>query len=178
MTNSFARALFAIALLLSTGHARAQLGIYGQFGTTHDPTISGWYKGFTAGGYGNFLNAGPIHLGVDVRGSYQMGDQYNYRNFLIGPRLQVKPPVLPLRPYLQAAIGFGGSRYTGYSGLGSHYSNKLQYGIIGGLDFTVLPHVDLRIPEVGYLRESGISSGAPAKNVDLVSLGFGLVVRL
>ena len=178
MTNSLTRAMLAIALLLSTGPAKAQLGLYGQFDTTHDPTISGWYKGFTAGAYDNFLNVGPIHLGVDARGSFQIGDHDNYRDFLIGPRLQVKPPVLPFRPYIQAAIGFGGSRYTGYSTLGSHYSNKLQYGVIGGLDYTVLPRVDLRIPEIGYLRQSGVSGSAPAKKVDLVSLGFGLVVRL
>jgi len=178
MSNFFARALLATSLLLCTGSAKAQLGIYGQFNTTHDPTISGSYKGFTAGVYDNFLNAGPIHLGVDVRGSFQSGDQHHYRDFLIGPRLQVKPPVLPIRPYVQAAIGFGGTRYTGPSTLSTHYNNKLQYGVIGGLDYTVLPHLDLRIPELGYLRESGVSGGANAPKVNLFSLGFGLVIRL
>ena len=171
-------ALTLLACSFSTRAATAQIGIYGQFNTTHDGAVDAWYKGFTLGGYDSFLNVGPVHTGLDVRGSFQSGDNYHFRNFLVGPRVQVRPPVLPINPYIQAEIGFGGSRYTGTSPLGGHYNNKFQYGFIGGLEYTVLPRIDLRLPEISYLRMSAVSSIPNAPKVNLVGLGFGLVVRL
>lgn len=170
--------LFAALLgsfFLASTPSKAQIGVYGQLSATHAPGT--WYKGFTLGGYGNMLNAGPIHLGVDLRGSYQTTTNYHYRNFLIGPRLEVKPPLLPLRPYVQAEVGFGGSTFTGPA-TSNHYNNKLQYGVLGGIDFTVLPHIDLRVPEVGYLRMTGVSSNGTVPNTNLLAVGVGLVVRL
>ena len=166
--------MFAVA----AGSAKAQLGIYGEFNATHDPTIPAWYKGFAGGAYGNFLHAGPVHLGLDLRGSYATGDQYAYRNFLVGPRIEVKPPLLPIRPYIQASVGVGGSEYNGTSRLQTHYNNKLQYGFIGGLDYGLLPLVDLRLAEVGYVRMSAVTSGTPAPAVNLVTVGAGIVLRL
>jgi len=158
--------------------AHAQIGIYGQLDATHDQAVDAWYKGFTLGVYNSFLNVGPIHAGLDLRGSYQTGSNYRFRNFLVGPRLQVRPPVLSLNPYIQGEIGFGGSRYAGSSSTATHYSNKLQYGVIGGLETTVLPRVDLRLPEISYLRMSAISSTPNAPKVNLFGIGIGLVVRL
>jgi opacity protein-like surface antigen len=168
--------LFVLSLVAAHS-ANAQLGIYGEFNATHDPTISAWYRGFTGGVYGNFLHAGPVRIGLDLRGAYATGDQYGYRNFLIGPRLEVKPPLLPIKPYVQASVGFGGSEYNGTSRLQTHYDNKLQYGVIGGVDYTLIPHVDLRVAEVEYLRMSGVS-GATAPTVNLVTVGAGIVLRL
>jgi hypothetical protein len=169
-------ALVFCALLAPSAHA--QIGIYGQFNGTHDGAVSAWYKGFTLGAYDHFLNAGPVHVGLDVRGSFQSGSQYHYRSFLVGPRLQVRPPVLPVNPYLQAEIGFGGSRYTGASPFATHYSNKLQYGFIGGLEYTALPRIDIRLPEITYLRMSPVASSPNASKVNVVSIGVGIVVRL
>ena len=163
---------------LTAASARAQLGIYGEFNATHDPSIPTWYKGFTGGAYANFLKVGPVHLGLDLRGSFQAGDQYGYRNFLVGPRLEVKPPLLPIKPYIQASVGVGGNEYNGTSRLQTHYSDKLQYGFIGGLDYFLIPHVDLRVAEVGYLRMSAITSGTPAPAINLVTVGAGIVLRL
>jgi len=170
----------ALALLLCCllQPATAQVGVYGQLDATHDGAVDTWYKGFTLGGYGNLLNVGPVHAGLDLRGSFQTGSGYHFRNFLVGPRLQVRPPVLPINPYIQAEVGFGGSRYTGTSTLANHYSNKLQYGGIGGLEYTLLPRIDLRLPEITYLRMSAISSFPNAPKVNVVGLGFGIVVRL
>jgi len=173
--------LVALAFILcsfSPTTTDAQIGIYGQYNATHDGAVDAWYNGFTLGGYDSFLNAGPVHAGLDLRGSYESGKNYRFRNFLVGPRVQVRPPILPINPYIQAAIGFGGSRYSGSSTLQTHYSNKLQYGVIGGLEYTVFPRIDLRVPEITYLRMSAISSFANAPKVDLFGLGFGLVVRL
>jgi hypothetical protein len=75
-------------------------------------------------------------------------------------------------------VGVGGSKYNGPSRLQTHYNSKLQYGFIGGLDYTLIPHVDLRVAEVGYLRMSGITGGFPAPAVNLVTVGAGIVLRL
>jgi hypothetical protein len=160
------------------GSANAQFGIYGEFNATHDPSVAAWYKGFAGGAYGNFLHAGPARIGLDLRGAFEAGDQYGYRNFLVGLRLEVKPPLLPIRPYIQASVGVGGNEYNGTSRLQTHYSSKLQYGFIGGLDYVLVPHVDLRVAEVGYLRMSAITSGTPAPAINLVTVGAGVVLRL
>ncbi|HEX3569645.1 MAG TPA: hypothetical protein VHU44_02365 [Acidobacteriaceae bacterium] len=178
MKRTTLAAIAVIAWIISAQPSKAQVGIYGQFNTTHDGAVSAWYNGFSAGVYDDMLGAGPIHAGLDLRGSFQSGSQYRYRSFLVGPRVQVRPPVLPFNPYIQGMIGLGGSRYTGASSLPTHYSNKFQYGVIGGLEYTVLPRIDLRLPEIGYLKMSAVSSIPNAPAVDLVSLGFGVVVRL
>jgi hypothetical protein len=171
-------ATFFVLFVVSAGSAKAQIGIYGEFNATHDPTIAAWYRGFTGGAYGNFLHIGPAGIGLDLRGTYATGDQYGYRNFLIGPRLEAKPPLLPIRPYIQASVGGGGNEYNGTSRLQTHYSSKLQYGFIGGLDYLLIPHVDLRVAEVGYLRMTAVTSGSPSPAINLVTLGAGIVLRL
>lgn len=178
MKRTTLAAIAVIACILSALPSTAQVGIYGQFNTTHDSAVSAWYNGFTLGVYDDMLGAGLIHAGLDVRGSFQSGSQYRYRSFLVGPRIQIRPPVLPFNPYIQGVAGFGGSRYTGASSIATHYSNKFQYGVIGGLEYTVLPRIDLRLPEIGYLKMSAVSSVPNAPAVELVSLGFGVVVRL
>lgn len=170
--------ILALAGLLNSHSARAQFAVYGEYSATHDGAVSHWYNGGTFGVYDDFLHGGPIHLGGDIRATFASGSQYHYRDFLIGPRLAVKPPVLPFKPYIQAEVGFGGSHYVGSSSLQTHYSNKLQYGVIGGLDYTIFPYVDLRVPEISYMRMSAVSSIANAPKVNVVGLGFGLVVRI
>jgi len=166
--------LLSIACMFGTRAAGAQVGVYGEFSATHDGAISNWYKGGTFGLYDEFLHGGPIHLGADVRATFASGNQYHYRDFLIGPRLAVKPPILPVKPYIQAAVGFGGNTYVGPAPIKTHYSNKLQYGFIGGLDYTLLPYIDLRIPEISYMRMSGVTG----PSVNVVGVGFGVVVRI
>jgi hypothetical protein len=165
-------------LVITAGSAKAQVGLYGEFNATHDPSISTWYRGFTAGAYGNFIHVGPVGVGLDLRGAYATGNQYGYRNFLIGPRVEVKPPRLPIRPYLQASVGAGGNEYNGNTRLQTHYSSKLQYGFIGGVDYLLTHHVDLRVAEVEYLRMSAVTGGAPSPAINLVAVGAGVVLRL
>jgi hypothetical protein len=185
--NRITLTIISLAILaLSASSATAQLGIYGEYSGTRIPgysfagTTTAWYQGFSAGAYDNLLHAGPVQLGLDLRGGYAKGSSHGYRNFLIGPRLAVKPPLLPIRPYIQAAIGFGGVAQNGLAGSDTqHYSNKLQYGFIGGLDYTLVPHIDLRLVEVGYLRMSAVSSSSATDSaLNLTTIGAGLVVRL
>jgi hypothetical protein len=171
-------ATFFALLVVAAGSAKAQIGLYGEFNATHDPSISTWYRGFTGGVYDNFIHVGPVRVGLDLRGAYATGSQYAYRNFLIGPRVEVKPPLLPIKPYLQASIGAGGNEYNGTSRLQTHYNDKLQYGFIGGIDYVLIPHVDLRAVEVEYLRMSAVTSGPPSPSINIVTVGAGLVLRL
>jgi hypothetical protein len=175
-----------LALATFSASAHAQIGIYGAFNTVHlnnatsvgisTPTAA-WYTGAEAGVYYDFLHMGPIALGADLRGNLLSGNQQKYRSALFGLRLAANPPVLPIRPYVQASIGVGGASHSGLYGVGTIYSDKFQYLVAGGLDYTLVPHVDFRVVEVGYGRMSGVSSGGSAPTATLVSVSTGLVVR-
>jgi hypothetical protein len=166
------------SLALTGKSAVAQLGIYGQVNATHDPSTTSWYTGFTAGVYGDFIHAGPVRAGLDLCAAYAKGNQYGYRDFLIGPRLEVNPPLLPIRPYAEALVGIGGAEYKGTSRLATHYDNKFQYGLAGGLDWHLISRIDLRVAEVEYLRMSSSSSQNTSVGINLVTLGAGIAFRL
>jgi hypothetical protein len=172
-----------LSLVVLAATARAQVGIYGKFDATHVSTANtnfestAWYNGAGAGIYYDFFHAGPIGLGADLRGDLLYGNPQKYRDALFGLRLSVKPPVLPIRPYIQGSVGAGGPTHSGLGSVGTIYSNKFQYQILGGVDYALVPHLDWRVAELGYGRMSGISSGAPAPVVTLFSIGSGLVLR-
>jgi hypothetical protein len=179
------RTLLPIAFTCSfTAAAYAQIGIYASGESTHASTSdtssassSAWFGGFNAGVYDEFHHFGPVHLGADARGSFVIGKDANDRAFLFGPRLAVKPPVLPIKPYIVGNIGVGGSIPKGMpgSGITFHYNNKLEYGVLGGVEYTVLPRVDWRVIEVGYERRSGTYNADP---VSLFNLATGIVIRV
>jgi hypothetical protein len=178
MTRHRLALLFALAL--TTVAAHAQVGIYGKFDATRltaSPTVSSsnWFYGPGAGLYYDALHLGPISLGADLRGDILSGSNQDYRSGLFGLRLAVKPPVLPIKPYIQASVGVGATKPTGASSIPLHYTTKFQYQIAGGLDFTIFPHVDFRAVELGYARMTGISTGTPAS---LFTVSTGLVLRL
>jgi hypothetical protein len=174
-----------LALAINTAYAHAQIGIYGAFNTVRlnassvsiSAQTAAWYTGAEAGVYYNFLHMGPVALGADLRGDLLTGNQQKYRSALFGLRLAANPPLLPIRPYVQASIGAGGASHSGLNGAGTIYSEKFQYLVAGGVDYTLVPHVDFRVVEVGYGRMTGISSGGTAPTSTLVSVSTGLVVR-
>jgi hypothetical protein len=181
--------LRALALLLgvvvSSTSAIAQVGIYGKFDVTRLSTgagdvseTPGWYDGADAGVYYDFIHLGPIGLGADLRGNLLTGNQQKFRSALFGLRLVIKPPILPIRPYIQGSAGVGGGTHGGLANAGSIYSNKFEYQVLGGLDYAFFSHLDWRVAEVGYGRITGISSGASASPVNLFTVGTGIVLRL
>ena len=163
------RSIAALACSLPFA-AHAQIGLFGELAATHDSNAQTWYKGFTGGGYANAFNLGPLHLGLGLRGSYKTGNSYTYRNFVVGPRLEVRPPAIPISPYIEGVAGVGNLHVTSGSS-----DTKVQYGVIGGLNYTVFPHIDLRLPDIEYLH---MSSGSQNPTLNLLSLGIGVVVRL
>jgi hypothetical protein len=167
-----------LSLTLATSVAHAQIGLYGNFDTTrlvdnnfHTTT---WFYGPGFGVYYDFLHLGPVSLGADLRGNVLWGKDQKYRSGLIGLRLAAKPPLLPIRPYLQGSLGVGGSNVSTVNGT---YSQRFLYEILGGVDFTIFPHLDLRLAEIGYDRMSGLREGTVEPTDTLFTAATGVVFR-
>ncbi|CAN5435890.1 hypothetical protein BH10ACI4_BH10ACI4_19750 [soil metagenome] len=179
-----------LVFLFSAATADAQVGVYGKLDLTHFTNntnkASEWFYGPGIGVYDNFLHVGPVQLGADLRGNYLFGSKDKYRSLLGGVRVAVKPPLLPIRPYVEGLVGMAGTKST-QSGsfntassvsFSSTFSTKFAYQIIGGLDWTILPHLDLRVAEVGYGRVSAVSSGVNPPSSSITTLSSGIVLRL
>lgn len=174
------------AVLSLTAAAHAQFGVYGKFDLNHYNFNNGGTAAttFYGGGFGiydDFVKLGPVRGGVDLRESLVSGGNYNYRSTLFGARVALKAPVLPLRPYVQASVGVGGTKSKGpfAAGIsGASYSNKFTYQVLGGLDWTVFPHVDFRALEIGFGRQSGVGSAAGSGASTMVLVSSGIVFRL
>jgi hypothetical protein len=177
------RLTLLLAFILSTAAAHAQVGIYGKFDATRlsssasTTSASTWFYGPGVGIYYDALHLGPISLGADLRGDILSGSSEDYRSGLFGLRLAIKAPVLPIKPYIQGSVGVGATKPTALSSLPLHYTTKFEYQIASGVDFTIFPHIDWRIVELGYGRITGISSGGEAPAANLFNASTGLVVR-
>ena len=136
-----------LAVVVSSTSAIAQVGIYGKFdvtrlstGTSNASETPGWYEGGGLGVYYDFIHLGPVGFGADLRGNLLTGNQQKFRSALFGLRLAIKPPILPIRPYVQGSAGIGGGTHGGLANAGSIYSNKFEYQVLGGLDYAFFPH--------------------------------------
>jgi hypothetical protein len=180
------RWLTVLLALTTVPAAHAQLGIYGKYDATRLNGVNGpgaastttWFNGGGVGLYYDFIHLGPAAIGADLRGDLLSAQGVSYRDALFGLRLAAKLPVLPLTPYIQGSVGVGGPNHSVLGGNGSVYSNKFQYQVLGGVDYTIVPHLDWRVAEVAYGRMSGISSSSPAQVATLFTISTGLVVRL
>jgi hypothetical protein len=176
-------ALAAIAVLAPKAHA--QFAIYGMGsgailgatpntpGTTNSQNAGFAVGGFTIGAYDEFTKAGPIHFGLDGRYFSHSGSNGNsYGNKihggLVGARLSLKVPILPLRAYAQAEVGGVGTNY----GVKADTTSSSAWQINGGVDFTVFPHIDLRAEYGG-----GLINAYSGGNQTLQEVGGGAVVR-
>ena len=170
--------LFLLVLLGAATAANAQVGIYGKFDYVHysvDSNSTG-YVGGGVGVYDDFLHAGPLSLGLDLRGDLTSESNSNYRTLLVGVRVAGRVPITGLRPYVQGSIGVGGTEAKGPFAVGItgvSYNNKLTYEGIAGVDFRILPHVDFRAVEFALGKQSKLDNSAPT----IFSLSSGLVVR-
>lgn len=174
--------LFAFTLgLLFAGSARAQVAVYamGSGGFVGSKSGSGggsssfntW--GGTFGLYDDFLRLGPLKLGADARYFQETSSNSNsYGNKLhgglAGARLSLKLPLLPPKPYIQAEVGGVGANY----GVNAQDTGTFAYQIQGGLDFTVVPHLDLRLEYGG-----GQIGASGANKTTLQEAGAGAVLR-
>lgn len=163
------RALFVFSLLLFifpsvSLMAQARFAVYGTGGGEKPGIVNGnsWGPSATVGLYVGLLNAGPVAISADGRAELAS----SIKGGFVGPRLALRLPGLPLKPYVEALIG--GSSYPNLpNGL------PLKRGIAGrfvaGVDTTILPHIDWRVVDFSY----GITTASPRA----ASLTTGLVVR-
>lgn len=138
--------------------------------------------GGTGGIYYDFKAFGPVHIGADVRGVITNGKRGAETQFqaagihigsiLGGARFVFRVPVIPIRAYLEPAVGLGRSDF----GIQTQRVNAVEYHLFAGADLKVLPVLDWRVVELGY---GGLDSfGTSSHNYPLKSVSTGLVLHL
>ena len=154
-------------------------------------TTSGFqnrYTNFWASGIGGgvtlgLVPVGPIRFGLDLRGSTKPGTT-GADTAMLGFKLAVKPPLLPIKPYIQASGGYVATRtvnvsttsITSNQTVGGTFNNKYAgWEILGGLDMPLAPFVDLRLVEVGGGAAYGVTNNPPS--ISMFSINSGLVVH-
>ena|ERR1035437_426992 len=184
-----------VALALTTVALHAQVGLYlnpiairvsnsvadsGPYAFLGQNSTSNVFYGYNLGGYYDFLHSGKLDTGFDVRFSDLHANNAMMRNFLIGVRFSGKPFDRPFRPYVQASIGEGTSK----SPFATVHVSKVNYAILGGVDYTLARHVDWRVAEIGYGALTTVSSATVGAGGNvaipqskLIHFGAGLVFR-
>lgn len=196
--------LFFVFLLLAPLSAMAQVGIYGEFSSTHIPSpLEPQIYGVTFGGYVDkslFPKMPFLTLGPDLRLTLQSGTagpnaggSAPAQSILFasaGPRLAFRLPFAGLRPYVEGLAGAGNSQIgevynDAYSdthpGVFANSGNKnggasFAGQILGGVDWRVKPRVDWRVVEFGYTPT--ILSVGTNRSYSLETLSTGIVVRI
>jgi hypothetical protein len=137
------------------------------------------FYGANIGGYINFYHAPRFDAGVDIRDSIVASNNAHLNSFLVGARFIAKPIAESFKPYLQVSVGVGSSKPP----TSPIHLNRLQYGIFGGLDYSLAKHVDFRAFELGYGGVTTINSGDFGGPVTfpssrLFNVSTGLVFRV
>lgn len=201
---------FPLLLLISTLAASAQLAPYAEFGAAKlNVPSTDWIYGPTVGAYYDHGHLIFLNSGIDVRGQFLGGSgSTQMQSGLVGPRLAITPHVLPIMPYVEGLIGVAHAVYTQQLPLyaqplpcpsnvfscGSPTptqatvdETRMQYDVIGGIDFTVLPRIDWRMVEFGYggvfgpgSPGSSFTSAYPGvvTGFNTKTLSTGIVIRL
>ena len=160
--------LLFISLCTTTLQAQAKLAIYGTVGGEKtEINHESWTIAGTFGFYYGIAKFGPINVSIDARGD--LSDNIN--SGLFGPRVALKLPLFPLKPYVEVLGGF--SSYNQQNN-GAKNTTDANYRWVGGIDTTILPHLDWRIADYSY-SGGGISEGN--RTVHPQTLSTGLVIR-
>jgi hypothetical protein len=156
--------LLLVALSSVNLRAQARFAIYGTGGGEKSGLPNDdWHVAGTFGFYYGILHAGPIDLSADARGDLSS----NIKSGFLGPRVAVKLPVIPIKPY--GELIFGVSTYSTPARL--PIPNDFAYRYVVGLDTTILPHIDWRVADFSYAINNS-ANGTHAK-----TLSSGLVLR-
>jgi hypothetical protein len=162
--------------------AQAQIAAYGKLDLVHySDNLTNNAPTFYGGGlgiYDDFIHLGPLRAGLDLRGDLAKSSDYDYRSAMVGARVAVKAPILPYRPYVQGSVGAGGTKSKNTAvGINAQYQGRLTWEVFGGVDFALLPHIDFRVVEVGFGKQSSATGVNYSGGPSLVSVSSGLVVR-
>jgi hypothetical protein len=166
--------LFAL-LLVAAGSpkAQAQVGLYGQFSAArfnNIPNTNTWGYGGGFGLYGDFGKFPFARVGADIRFQFiRPASNTTLFSTLVGPRLDFRPKVIPLNPYAEFLFGAGHFTY----GNNAPATTQFDWRALGGVDKTILPHVDWRVVEVSYGQLNTYSG-----RLRPVTLSTGIVLRL
>ena len=166
--------LFALFLfVVSFSRANAQTAIYGQFNASHFnslPNTNEWGYGGAFGLYSDFVKLPFARLGGDLRFQFtRPASNTTLFSTLVGPRLDLHPKIVPLSPYAEILIGGGHFSY----GNNAPSTTQFDWRVLGGVDKTLLPHLDWRVVEVSY-GELNTYAG----HLKPVTIGTGVVLRL
>jgi hypothetical protein len=166
-------ALFALLLFaLSIPAAQAQTALYGQFSASHFnlPNTDEWGYGGGFGLYSDFYKVPFGKVGGDIRFQFtRPASNTTLFSTLLGPRIAVHPHVVNLTPYAEFLFGAGHFSY----GNNSPSTTQFDWRALGGVDKTLLPHLDWRVIEVSYGRLNTYSG-----HLEPVTLSTGIVLRL
>jgi hypothetical protein len=122
----------------------------------------------------NFIHNPAFTFGIDFRGSKHFGTN-GADTGLLGLKLGVQVPLLHLRPYIQGSGGYLGT-YESPSGSSTATANHYYAAeILGGVDYPLLPRIDIRVLEVGvgHALNNNINSTKPT----FVTASTGVAVR-
>lgn len=164
----------AVSLYVTSSSARfgnAPTGAPGQ-------TVPFWTSGIGGGVTLNTIPVGPVRLGVDLRGSTRPGTT-GADTAMGGLRLGIKPPLISIKPYIQASGGYVATR-TRALGVGSQLNRYAAWEVLGGLDFPLMPFFDVRLIEVGGgtgYRLSGTLSTSGTETISMFTVNSGLVLH-
>src|ERR1700756_1341116 len=135
--------LLLLALLSVTLHAQARFAIYGTGGGEKSGLPNDdWHGAGTFGFYYGILHAAIFDISVDARGDLSS----NIKSGFVGPRVAVKLPVVPVKPY--GEFIFAAS--TDSPPAPPPIPNDFAYRFVVGLDTTILPHIDWRVADFSY----------------------------
>jgi hypothetical protein len=168
--------LYVNPIGIGISNSKADTGVFAFLG---DGATQRTFYGAAIGGYVNFFHAQKFDAGVDLRDIVVSGNGAHLNSFLVGGRVAVKPLAEKFKPYAQLSVGVGSSKAP-HSPI---KLNRFQYGIYGGLDYTLAKHVDFRAFELGYGSVSTINSGnfngtTSFSASSMFSVSTGLVFRV
>ncbi len=169
---------------VQTGSIQNTAGFNNQY-------TSFWTSGIGGGVTLGILPIGPVRIGLDLRGSTKPGTVGADTAFA-GIKIGVKAPLIPIKPYIQASGGYVATRTVNVStttsvlgtsvNAGGTFTNQYAaYEILGGVDYHLLPFIDLRLIEIGAGKgyNSGFSFGPTNLNHDLTifTVNTGIVAH-
>ena len=184
---------FVLASMAFPAAAKAQiLSVYGTFSPLHASNVETGintanqeqYASFFTPAFGGgvtlgLLSAGPVHLGLDLRGSTRRGTT-GADTALFGLRVGFKPPLIPLKPYVQGSVGYLATRTpnvsSGSSGSTTFTNQYAAYEVMGGVDYRFARFIDLRLLEVGVGQGLDILGNANSK-ATFFTINTGVVVH-
>jgi len=139
-----------------------------------------WTSGIGGGVTFNIIPVGPVRVGLDLRGSTRPGT-VGSDSAMAGIKVGFHPPLIRLKPYLQASGGYLATRTVNVStGAPANSTFNNQYAaweILGGIDVPIAPFLDFRAIELGGGTGVSVFGSPNAPNVSLFTVNSGLVVH-